>query len=265
MTGVSILASLSTVLASTLPTAHAAFLPGTFPLGTSSRVFLVAPITAATSAGTLLASVTSPYSYTTTIGTTSGTIASAVFRNPTGTLDFYYQFGAAPSSAAAIDRVRITGFDHFATQIGFRIDASSVPGGGFVNGSDLPDSIERDATGAVVSFRSASSTTEILPGTTTAIVAISTDATNFTAGNVSVIDGGSQTVRSFQPAAVPEPGALFLTGTGLLAFVWYINRSNESGYRARLLPCERALSHRAGSQPGGPADALARGLCAAYN
>jgi hypothetical protein len=38
----------------------------------------------------------------------------------------------------------------------------------------------------------------------------------FRAGNASVIDGGTQTVASFQPG-VPEPASFALLGLGLLA------------------------------------------------
>src|SRR4051794_12211475 len=48
-------------------------------------------IATGTSAGTLLASLVAPYSFSTTAGNTSGTLTSAVYRNSSGTLDFYYQ------------------------------------------------------------------------------------------------------------------------------------------------------------------------------
>src|SRR5579871_6744943 len=44
-----------------------------------------------TSPGTLLAFLSSPFSYSTTAGTNSGFLDSAVYREKSGTLDFYYQ------------------------------------------------------------------------------------------------------------------------------------------------------------------------------
>src|ERR1700681_4592523 len=59
-------------------------------LVTSGGPSVGVPLTSA-AAGTLLASLVSPFSFTTKAGTTSGSILSAVYRNASGTLDFYYQ------------------------------------------------------------------------------------------------------------------------------------------------------------------------------
>src|SRR5579862_2266027 len=72
-----------------------------------------------TGPGTLLADMTSTFSYTTTSGTNTGTIESAVY-NDGGTLDFYYQVTNDPTSATALARLTATNFDGFMTDAGFR-------------------------------------------------------------------------------------------------------------------------------------------------
>jgi hypothetical protein len=57
------------------------------------------------SAGTLEASLVDHWSYVTTHGITSGTLATAEFLEASGTLDFYYQITNDPQSATSIARL----------------------------------------------------------------------------------------------------------------------------------------------------------------
>jgi hypothetical protein len=171
-----------------------------------------------TSPGTLLASLLAPYSFTTTAGTTSGTLVSAVFREAGGTLDFYYQIANSANSATEIARMTATSFGAFLTNTGFRLDGAILAGGVFVNGSVMPITADRNFTGTVVGFSFVPpAMNAILPGQTSFVLVISTNATSFSAGNAAVIDGGTQTVAAFQPSApVPEPTTMLLFGTGLV-------------------------------------------------
>lgn len=58
---------------------------------------------------------------------------------------------------------------------------------------------------------------KIQPDTGSLVLVISTDATTFGPGNVSVIDGGVSSVASFQPT--PEPATLMTLGLGALALL----------------------------------------------
>jgi len=196
---------------------QAAFLLGTTPDAPGTTV-LHGVVPPGTPAGTLLASLVSPYAFTTTAGTTSGSLTTAVYREPAGTLDFYYQIQNAAGSATAIDRETSVNFGSFGTSVGYRTDGSSLPGGEFVNGnSAAPFSADRNVTGSVVGFTfSPPETAKIQPGTTSVTLVISTDSTAFTAGNATIIDGGAQTLAAFQPAAVPEPASLGLLAAGAL-------------------------------------------------
>jgi PEP-CTERM motif len=188
--------------------------------------------------GTLLASLSAPF--VSSLGTDSGTLLSAVYREAGGTLDFYYQVSlnrTAPNCGTGgqpgcdpISRETDTNFSTSLTQLAFRTDGSTL-GGGFVDGNTDPQTADRNlAPGNVIgfTFNGAPGFTPILPGGTSRVLIISTNATNFTAGNASVIDGGVSTVASFEPSATPEPSSLLLFGTGLLSLGCAIRRKLHS-------------------------------------
>jgi hypothetical protein len=181
--------------------------------------------------GTLLASLSAPY--TSTLGTSSGTLISAVYREAGGTLDFYYQVvtlnhstNCGPGSTnpgTACDPISRETDTNFAfgqlwqTQLAFRTNGS----GPFTPGTIQPQTADRNVSpGDVIgfTFNAAPTPTPIPPGATSFVLIISTDATNFTTGNASVIDGGVTTVAAFQPtSATPEPASFALLGLGLVA------------------------------------------------
>ena len=191
---------------------------GTIPTPPGTTVF-PGLVPSGAPAGTLLASLTEPWSFTTTAGTTDGTLTTAVFMESGGTLDFYYQVSNNANSATSIDRESNTNFAGFTTSTGFRVDGSLLTGGSFVDGTQAPVTADRDSTGSVVGFTfSPPTTAELTPGTTSNVLVISTNAKNFVAGNAELLDGGSVTVAAFQPA-VPEPSLLIGMAMGLIAMV----------------------------------------------
>lgn len=193
-------------------------LPGTVLTSPGTSVFpgLVPP---GTDPGTLLNWMIAPFSYTTTAGTNTGTLDSAVYQESSGTLDFYYQVTNDPSSSTAIARETDVNFAGFVTWTGYRVDGSTLTGTGFVDGT-VPPVTADNFDGKTIGFSfNPPPSAEIAPGTASYVLVISTDATHYTAGNANVIDGGTDTVPSFQPTVstvVPEPGTIALLGLGLV-------------------------------------------------
>ena len=166
----------------------------------------------------------SPFTYSTTAGTNTGTIESAVYHDADGGLDFYYQVTSDASSSTGLVLLTANSFLGFSTSLATMLNGSTLTGTTFIDGTFVPASGDSDANGSVIgfSFSPPFITNEIAPGTSSVVMIISTDATKFGMGNASVIDGGAATVQAFQPTSsstVPEPTTFALLGLGLLGFV----------------------------------------------
>ena len=194
------------ILVSSIASLARGGLSGTVPAAPGATV---APGLTSDAAGTLLATLSAPF--TTATGTSSGTMISAVFRDAGGTLDFYYQLtnnttstgcgGANQPGCDSLVRLAGMSFLGFATALGYRTDGSALPGGAFVDGSVVPASGDRDSAGPAVAFSFfPPDSAKVHPGTTSSVLVVSTDATSFAAGFVTVSDGGFATVSSFQPS-----------------------------------------------------------------
>jgi hypothetical protein len=189
------------------------------PIGTPTEPgTTVFPDLRADDPGELLASMVSPFSFVVpppSGGTTSGEIRSAVYRNTTGTLDFYYQVVNNDGSATALARESNANFAGFDVATAFRLDGGAL-GTIFTDGTVIPFTADRGVQGIVVGFNFGPlPEDQIQPGMTTAILVVSTNAVTFTTGTASVIDGGTATVTSFQPAAIPEPSSALLVFGGI--------------------------------------------------
>ena len=159
-------------------------------------------------AGAVVASLNAPF----TGASFTGSLRSAVVQNGS-TLDFYYQVVNDATSQTSIGRETNFNFNGFNTSVFFRSD-NAGGAGGFVAGTETPDTADRDA-GGVVAFNflqgTGASSGKINPGETSSILVIRTDASLFAPGISSVINGGAASVATFMPV-IPEPAALGLLG-----------------------------------------------------
>lgn len=199
-------------------------LKGSTPDPSGTSVF--PPDVSGDPAGTLVAkNPDTHWSFTTTAGTTSGTLDTAVYLESSGTLDFYFQVTNDASSVSSIARVSMVTFSPFSTNVGFRTDGASLPGGVFVDGTcsptaHCPNTADRD--GSVVGFNFGPTPAgKIAPGQTSVVFVISTNAMHWKEGNVEFLDGGDITLKGgFQPTSgVPETTTMALLGGGLLGLM----------------------------------------------
>ena len=202
---------LALALASVFTTAHATVLVANAP---STSV----DTTPAFFGGTLLDSAITDiknFSY-------NGIARTAVYDTGSG-LDFYYQFSNDASSKNGVDR--FSGYDFsslgasqvsvFQTGTGFGI---------FTNGTEASDYADRTAAGVIGFNFVPNGASKVIPGTTSFIQIIRTNATAYTVGNFGLIDGYADNAKGFAPtitAAVPEPEtyAMLFAGLGLIGFV----------------------------------------------
>jgi len=91
-----------------------------------------------------------------------------------------------------------------------------------MTGTELSDGADRTTAGVIGFSFIPNGESKIVPGTTSSIQIIRTNATAYTAGNFGLLDGIADNAAGFAPtAAVPEPEsyAMMLAGLGLMGFV----------------------------------------------
>jgi hypothetical protein len=160
-----------------------------------------------------------------TTGPVTATLSSAVYLSPGGTIDIYYQ---AENLSAEEFLQRVTGFDYegFTTDVynvinGGAVACDNCQGGFFDTGTEPYVTADRTADGSTVGFNFPGTTpgsAAIEPGEISMVLLVRTNATTYTTGLMSVIDGATITEEAFSPdiEQVPEPTVLALLG---LAFV----------------------------------------------
>lgn len=95
----------------------------------------------------------------------------------------------------------MTNFQVASTSVGYRTDGSTLTETSFVDGTVPPVTASRNAPGNGVSWEfNPPVSAELAQGTISDVMVVATNATDFTTGSVTVLDGGAATVVGYEPS-----------------------------------------------------------------
>jgi len=149
-----------------------------------------------------------------------GIARAAVYDTGSG-LDFYYQFSSAPTSTNGIERFTAWDFSALGNSV---VDVFQTPASNsfFSAGTESSDYADRTGQG-VIGFNFVPNVhSKILPGTTSLVQVIRTNAHHYQSGNFGLLDGIGDNAAGFGvAAAIPEPEtySMMLAGLGLMGAI----------------------------------------------
>lgn len=185
----------------------------------------------ATNPGTLLASLTSPF--TINGGQIVGSVIAAVYQNASGFLDFYYQVvnTTAPGTVnTSISGLGGVNFGGYATSVAYYSNAAAFAGVfGAPSANTPPRSADRSANGSLVQFWFGPpfGANRIDPGQTSSVLMIATNARNWGLGSAIVQNGSPTNFTTVTAFAVPEPASATLAVMGLAALAGLRRRQRK--------------------------------------
>lgn len=224
---------------------HAYPLPGTTPLDPGQTV-TPGLVPSASSPGTLPA-----FTSVTNFDGAGSIFRTAAYREASGTFDFYFQLSNSNAAAGAVfTNLLGNAFAAYATSVGYRLDGGTLTGPGFSNGTIIPLTANRSASGSMVGF----DFTGLVAGVSSVVFIISTNATNFQASNAYTLTGalagsfgtdgvapspvtynnllGLIPIGTPAPVGAPDSGASILFLSLGLAGLWLAQRAFASFRKA---------------------------------
>ena len=149
----------------------------------------------------------------------NGFARAAVYDTGTG-LDFYYQFSNDSTSINGVERFSFFDFSSENNNIVEIFQTATGFDGIFVNGTENSDSADRTNAGVIGFNFEPNGASKIVPGTSSYIQIIRTNARDYVAGNFGLLNGFGDNAVGFAPA-IPEPEtyAMMLAGLGLIGFI----------------------------------------------
>lgn len=190
---------------------------GVGALSQSSEAALLAPGTTQFPAvaepdpvgGTVIQTLTSPFSSSTFSGSLTSRVISGDATNVLGGLTFVYEISSSPNSLTDINRLTLTDFSGFLTDVSYQVPTSGLP----------PTLADRGILAGMevgFSFHATPGPGSLTPGLTSALLVVQTNAPVWVRSPANVINGSVATPDALGPA-IPEPGSLALLGAaGLL-------------------------------------------------
>jgi len=124
-----------------------------------------------------------------------------------------------------VDFITPSSYTGFTTDVGSRNDASTTVGltaGCFVTGDANPQFAFRLSNGSGIDFENL----DTMPGHSTYVLVIRSNATSFTLGNAAIQDTTNVTVVALAPS--PEPTLVGLLFVGLLGIVAVVERRRRT-------------------------------------
>ena len=163
-------------------------------------------------------------------GALTGTWEDVVLVDPfgvtcTGCLDFAFEVNVDPTvGGAAVFSTSLSRFFGYSTDVGY------VSGSGGI----APNSVSRGPAGGGITFNFNTNSSAIIPGASSEILVVATNATTFDSNGIAGISGGNsdrafsgQVTNLFEPTFVaPEPGTMLLLGLGLAGIAALRKRTN---------------------------------------
>ena len=163
--------------------------------------------------GTVLDTITTPFTSSTIDGTVVSQVITGDSSNPYGGLTFTYSIFLNNFSSDSLSEMTVGSYGGFTANVSYDLTGSEV----------APSNFTRSTTGNGDTIRFYfSNSGGLQPGQTGALVVVQTAALSFTPALGSVIDSQSVNISTLAP--IPEPGiaSLFVAGFGALA-LWRRN------------------------------------------